>query len=379
MRIAIVHDWLTGMRGGEKCLEVACRCFPDARIFTLLHRPGSVSAAIERHSITTSWLGRLPGVARYYRSLLPLMPGAVEQLRIPAGVDLVLSLSHAVAKGAIVPRGIPHVCYCFTPMRYAWDRRSDYLGRGLTGVWPARAAAERLLQHMRQWDRRTAHGVTHFIAISQTVARRIDACYGRPSHVICPPVDTRFYTPGRGRREDYYLCLSALVPYKRVDLVIEACRQLGRRLVVVGDGPERRRLTRLAGPDTTLAGWLSGEAVRKHLRRARALLFAAYEDFGIVPLEAQACGTPVVALAQGGAAETVLHAADGRPGTGVLFPEQTVESVVDAIRRLEAHPDRIDPALARRNAEQYATERFERELVDYLRQVAGRPARSAAA
>ena len=368
MRIAIIHDWLTGMRGGEKCLDVICRRFPHARLFTLVHSRGSVSGAIERLPITTSWLGRLPGVARYYRSLLPLMPRAVERLPIPADVDLVLSFSHAVAKGVIVPAGVPHVCYCFTPMRYAWQRRGDYLRSGPLAIWPLRPAAERMLHRLREWDRRSSDRVTHFVAISRTVAGRIAECYGRTSRVICPPVDTRFYTPAAAAREDYYVCVSALVPYKRVDLVIEACNRLGRRLVVIGTGPERRRLARLAGRNVTLPGWLSQEAVREHLRRARALLFAAYEDFGIVPLEAQACGTPVVVLGQGGTAETVLPAARGRPGTGIFFKEQTVESLSEAIGRLEAHPDWFDPALARRNAEQYATERFEEELIGYLQQ-----------
>lgn len=368
MRIAIIHDWLTGMRGGEKCLEVICRRFPNARLLTLLHSRGSVSGAIERLPITTSWLGHLPGVARYYRSLLPLMPRAVERLPIPPDVDLVVSFSHAVAKGVIVPAGVPHVCYCFTPMRYAWERRGDYLRSGPLGVWPLRAVAERVLLRLRQWDRRTSDRVTDFVAISQTVARRIAACYGRRSRVICPPVDTRFYTPAAVARDNYYVCVSALAPYKRVDLVIEACNRLGRRLVVIGTGPERRRLARLAGRNVTLLGWLSQEAIREHLRRARALLFAAYEDFGIVPLEAQACGTPVVVLGQGGTAETVLPAARGHPGTGIFFEEQTVESLAEAIGRLEAHPDWFDAALARRNAEQYATERFEEELVGYLQE-----------
>ncbi len=369
MHIALVHDWLTGMRGGEKCLEPVCRRFPGAPLLTLLHVPDSVTPAIERMAIRTSVLQRLPGVRRYYRWLLPLMPGAIERLRVPAGVDLVLSFSHAVAKGVRVPDSVPHVCYCFTPMRYAWHRRDDYLRTGPFGFGPVRLAAQKLLERLRRWDRQSSSRVTHFVAISQTVAQRIEQCYGRPSTVIYPPVDTQFYTPAPVEREDSYVCVSALVPYKRVDLAMAACQRLGRRLVVIGTGPERHRLERLAGPGMTLAGWLPDAEVREHLRRARALLFAAYEDFGIVPLEAQACGTPVIAYGQGGCAETVLPATAARPGTGLLFAEQTVDALAAAIEQFEQHPEWFDAALARRHAEQFSTARFERELFAYVEEV----------
>lgn len=370
MKLALVHDWLTGMRGGEKCLETLCRRFPDARLFTLLHTPGATSPTIERMRITTSFLQRLPGATRHYRYLLPLMPRAVASLAIPDDVDLVVSFSHAVAKSVVVPPGVPHVCYCFTPMRYAWHRRADYFRvSGRAGVSPLAAARTLVLDRLRQWDRATAGRVTHFIAISQTVAERIAECYGRSSHVIFPPVDTDFYTPADVAREDFYLYVGALAPYKRVDLAVEACNRLGRRLVVIGAGPERRRLERLAGPTVTVLGWRSDEDIRDHLRRARALVFPANEDFGIVPLEAQACGTPVVALGHGGASETVLPASDDAPGTGIFFAETTVDSLLAAIARFEAFPDCCDVQLARRQAERFATARFEQELIAYLEDV----------
>jgi glycosyltransferase involved in cell wall biosynthesis len=376
LKIALVHDWLTGMRGGEKCLELACRRFPDARLYTLLHARGTTSPTIERMRITTSFLGRLPGVTRYYRYLLPLMPWAVERLRIAADVDLVLSFSHAVAKGVRAPPGVPHVCYCFTPMRYAWKGRDDYFaaaGRGARG--PLAAVRNRLLDRIRRWDRQTSGRVSHYVAISRTVAARIAECYGRPSRVIYPPVDTRFYTPADVPRDEGYLCVSALVAYKRLDLAIEACNRLRRRLIVIGDGPQRRQLERLAGPTVTLAGWRSDDEIRDRLRRSRALLFPGNEDFGIVPLEAQACGTPVVAFGVGGATETVLPAGPDRPGTGLWFSEPTVESLSAAIGQLEAHPEWFDRQLARRQAEQFAADRFERELTAYIEDVweAGRP------
>jgi len=395
MRIALVHDWLTGMRGGEKCLEVLCRRFPEAQLFTLLHVAGSTSPAIERMQITTSFLQRLPGVRRHYRYLLPLMPAAVERLlvkKIPGGVDLVVSFSHAVAKSVEPPPGVPHVCYCFTPMRYAWHRRADYaLAAGRFRNAPVSAVRNVLLDWIRQWDHDTSDRVTHFVAASRTVAQRIAESYGRPSRVIYPPVDTQFYTPGErhaeraspagwlgsseaspqdhGRESSHYLCVSALVPYKRIDLAIEACNRLRRRLVVIGSGPERRRLDRLAGPTVELLGWVPGHEIRDHLRRARALLFPGNEDFGIVPVEAHACGTPVVAFGQGGATETVLPADESHQGTGLFFDEQTPESLAQAIQRFEAHLDWFDPQLARQQAERFAAERFERELIGYLEAV----------
>jgi len=369
MRVALVHDWLTGLRGGEKCLEVLCRAFPDARLFTLLRVPGSTSPAIERMAITTSPLQHLPGVSHYYRWLLPCMPWAVGRLAIPADVDLVVSLSHAVAKGVCVPAGIPHVCYCFTPMRYAWHRRDDYLPRAGVGRRLLSPVADRLLDRLRRWDAESSRGVTHFVAISRTVARRIEECYGRASQVIYPPVDTEFYQPALGTREDYYLCVSALVPYKRTELVIEACRRLGRRLTVIGDGPERARLARAAKGGASLLGWQSNEAIRQHLQRCRALLFAAHEDFGIVPLEAQACGTPVIALGEGGATETVIPGSDRSAGTGLWFGPQNAEALCDAIRRFEAHPEWIDAGHARQNAEKFSTARFQQQCVQYLHRV----------
>ena len=359
MRLVLVHDWLTGMRGGEKCLEVLCRRYPAARLFTLVQRRGAVSPTIERMQITTSRLQSLPGAGRWHRGLLPLMPWAIERMKIPADTDLVVSLSHAVAKGVRVPPGVPHICYCFTPMRYAWERRDDYRA-ALRG--PIGFVANRILDHLREWDRAAAQRVTQFVAISQTVAERIAACYGRPSQVIYPPVEVDFYTPDAGPREDYYVCVSALVPYKRLDVAIAACNRLGKRLVIIGEGPQRRQLARLAGPTVELLGWRSNEEIRERLRRGRALLFPAFEDFGIVPLEAQACGMPVLAYGRGGAVETVLPASAEQPGTGILTAEQTPAAFCAAIEQFERQADCCDAALARRQAERFAAARFEREL-----------------
>ncbi len=366
-RLVLVHDWLTGMRGGEKCLEVLCRRWPDARLYTLLHKSGSVGPVIGSQQIVTSFLQRLPAVEKYYRYLLPLMPAAAAGWRLPA-CDLVVSLSHCVAKSARIPRNARHVCYCFTPMRYAWHQQHAYFrGQGPDRIkaW----LADRVLERLRRWDRETAKSVDHFLAISKTVQQRISECYARPSEVIYPPVATNFYTPAAMPREDFYLVVSALAPYKRVDLAMEACRQLGKQLVVIGTGQDAARLCRPADGNVHWLGWQSNEQIRDAMRRCRALLFPGEEDFGIVPVEAQACGTPVIAFGRGGATETVLPLGQRREPTGVWFAEQTTESVVDAIERFERHRDDFSPQAARRQALLFQESRFEHELFGYLESV----------
>jgi glycosyltransferase involved in cell wall biosynthesis len=366
LRVVLVHDWLTGTRGGEKCLEPACLRWPDARLFTLLHQRGTVSEPIERLAPRATMLNRLPGVGRYYRYLLPAMPLAA-RWPIP-DCDAVLSFSHCVAKAAVPPPGVPHVCYCFTPMRYAWHMRESYFRRGRLGRVKA-AAADLLLARLRGWDRRTADRVTHFVAISETIRRRIRECYDRDSVVIYPPVDTDFYTPSAVTREDYYLVVSALAPYKRFDLAVEACNRLGRKLVIVGKGQDEAKLRALAGPTVSFLGWQPDEVVRDHYRRCKALLFPAEEDFGIVPVEAQACGAPVIALGRGGAAETVRPLGTTAEPGGVFFDEQTTDAVTDAIGRFEREAGAFDPRAARRNALPFRRERYEAELFGYVERV----------
>ena len=361
-RAVLVHDWLTGMRGGEKCLEVLCRRWPEARLFTLLHKRGSVSPAIEALGIQTSLLQFLPHVHRYYRYLLPIVPLAVESWRLPP-CDILVSLSHCAAKSVRPPQGVPHICYCFTPMRYAWHMREAYFGRerGLKA-----RVVDRLLGVLREWDRRTTSRVTHFIAISQTVRQRIAECYGRESTVIYPPVDTEFYTPSAVPREDYYLAVSAFAPYKRLDLAIEACNRLRQRLVIIGSGQDEARLRSLAGPTVKFLGWQPDEAIRDHLRRCRALIFPGEEDFGIVPVEGNACGTPVIAFGRGGATETIVPPGGREAPTGIWFMEQRVESLIDAIEDFSKSVSAFAPALLRRRARQFTASRFERELFTYI-------------
>jgi glycosyltransferase involved in cell wall biosynthesis len=361
-RIVLVHDWLNGMRGGEKCLEVLCRRWPQAPLFTLLHKAGAVSPIIEGRPLHVSWLRFFPFVHRYYRYLLPLMPLAA-RWPLPQ-CDLVISLSHCVAKSALPPPGVPHLCYCFTPMRYAWHMREAYF----TGPRGLKARVrDRMLAGLREWDRRVSDRVTHFVAISRTVQTRIAECYGRDSRVIYPPVDTDFYTPAPVPREDYYLVVSAFAPYKRIDLALEACRRLDREVVIIGSGQDEKRLRSVAGPRTQFLGWQPSEVIRDHMRRCKALLFPGEEDFGIVPVEAQACGAPVVAFGKGGAAETVLTGAER---TGILFEEQRAECMIEAVTELEGEADRLSPTAARRNALRFHKQRFAEEifgLVDEIR------------
>jgi glycosyltransferase involved in cell wall biosynthesis len=368
LRVALVHDWLTGMRGGEKCLEALCRSWPHAGLYTLLHQPGRVSPIIEDRPIHTSFLQRLPQAHRYYRALLPLMPAAISHFRLPSRYDVVVSLSHCVAKSIRPPLGVPHVCYCFTPMRYAWHLCEEYLrDHGRLGG----AALRAMLGLLRAWDRATADRVTHFVAVSQTVRERIRACYGRESVVIYPPVDSDFYFPAKARREDYYLVVSALVPYKRIDLAIAACAKLKRHLLVIGTGPEAERLRSAAASWVDFAGWQPDEVVRHHLQRCRALLFPGEEDFGIAPVEANACGAPVIAFGRGGATETIQPLDASEAPTGVWFHAQTPERLAEAILHFEDNEDQIDPLDCRRQALEFQKGRFEEEMAAYMRAAAG--------
>jgi glycosyltransferase involved in cell wall biosynthesis len=350
------------MRGGERCLEVFCELFPDAPLFTLLHVPGSVSATIERRRIVTSFVQRLPGAARRYRQYLPLFPAAVSRFDL-RGFDLVISLSHCAVKAVRRPPGAVHVCYCFTPMRYVWDMYGDYFGRNaglLTRlVMPPVAAA------LRRWDRRTEQ-IDRVVAISHHIADRVRRAWGREADVLHPPVEVARFRPSSGPH-DYYLVVSALVPYKRVDLAVAAAQRVGRRLRVVGTGPEERRLRALAGPGVEFLGWRPDAEVAELYAGCRALLFPGVEDYGIVPLEAAAAGRPTIALGRGGACETMVGLdGPGTAPTAVFFGEQTVDALVDAMRRFEAAADRFRPDALRGHAERFDRPRFAARLREYL-------------
>ena len=353
MRLAIVHDWLTGMRGGEKALEVLCERFPDAELFTLVHVRGSVSPTIERLGPHTSFVQRLPFVKQLYRHYLPLFPTAIEQFSFDR-FDRVLSLSHCCAKSIVRPGGVPHLCYCLTPMRYAWDQFDAYFGRARVGRLGS-AVMRPVMARLARWDRDTAGRADRYVAISHYVAGRIGRYYNREATVVYPPVDTDFFHPDRTQPERFALVVSALVPYKRLDLAIAGCRLARVPLKIVGDGPDRAALERAAGSEVQFLGRLSNDDVRDLYRRAAVTLLPGEEDFGIVPLEAQACGRPVVALGRGGALETV------KPGdTGTLVDDQSPEAFADAIAA--ALDRRFDPAVIRIHAEQFSRTRFGDEM-----------------
>jgi glycosyltransferase involved in cell wall biosynthesis len=358
-RVAIVHEWLTSMRGGERCVEALCEIFPGATLFTLLHNRGSVSETIERMPIRTSFVQRLPGAARGYRRYLPLFPAAVRRLRLD-GFDCVISSSHCVAKGAAVPSGALHVCYCYTPMRYVWDQYEEYFGPGRSDPL-TRAAMAVVRRPLQRWDVRTARSPNHFVAISENVRARIRRIYGRDSDVIYPPVETaRFRVSSRD--DGFFLMVSALVPYKRVDLAVRAASHAGQRLIVVGDGPELGRLRVQAGPTVEFVGWRPDEEIRDYYEACTGVLFPGEEDFGIVPLEAMACGKPVVAYARGGALETVVARDDLR--TGVLFHEPSVEAILEAMRR--CRETSFDQEALRRFALRFDRETYKREMRRYV-------------
>lgn len=355
MRVALIHDWILGLRGGERVLDALCELYPSATLFTLFYRPGTTTAAIDQHQIVVSPLNRVPFSQRSYRFLLPLYPWAIERFRLNH-YDLVISCSHAVAKGACAVPPAAHLCYCFTPMRYVWDMYDDYQSVSYTphsNQWGLR-----LFRHyLQQWDFNASNRIKEFATISNFVSERIRRSYARESEVLYPPVETGFFTPDAERSDpqSYYLLVSAFVPYKRVDTIIAAFNRTKLPLYIVGSGPLELFLRRRAGPSIKFLGRVDDSNLRRLYREARALVYMAKEEFGIVPVEAQACGTPVIAFGEGGVKETVV---DGR--TGILFPRQTAEDLIEAIGRFNRH--QFDKSIIRAHALQFARSRFQEEF-----------------
>ena len=366
MRVALVHDWLTGMRGGEKVLEVLCELYPDADLFTLFHLRGTVSPAIEGRRIVTSFVQYLPMADRYYRRYLPLFPAAIERFDL-SGYDLVISSSHCVAKSVITPAHVRHLCYCHSPMRYAWDQFDAYFGPDRVGALASRWLYRPVLTRLARWDAATATRPNRFVSNSQYVAGRIGRYYNRESTIVYPPVDTVFFQPASASRASHLLVVSALVPYKRIELAIEACKRSGVALRIVGDGPERRRLEAAGGSHVTFLGRLTDAEIRDEYRTAQAVLMPGEEDFGIVPVEAQACGTPVLALGRGGSLETVV---DGE--TGVFFGEPTVEAMANGLRRVTGMA--FDRNRIRQHAERFSRERHVAAMRAVIDEVVSAPA-----
>ena len=365
LKIILAHDWLTGMRGGERVLEYLCEMFPQAPIYTLFYNPGAVSDIINRHPVKTSWLQHIPGILKYYRNFLPFFPSAMESLRFGGHADLVISTSHCVAKGLFAPAGARHLCYCFTPMRYAWVFYEEYFGNNPL----KKIALGPVLRRLRQWDAASSARVGHFATLSRHVQGRIKKFYGRVADVVYPPVDLSFWTPDNGigsggqsknARGDYDLVVSALVPYKRLDIAVRAYNRLGYPLTIVGAGPQSGKLQAMAGENIKFLGRVSDELLRELYRDCRALIFPGEEDFGIVPVEAQACGKPVVAYGRGGVLETVVNDV-----SGIFFHQQSEAALLEAVQRCAGR--KWDGAIIRKNAERFSAENFINGLAASIR------------
>lgn len=363
IKVAIAHDWLTGMRGGEKCLDVFCELFPKATVFTLMHIKGSVSPTIEKMSIRTSFIDKIPNISKNYRWFLPLFPKAIESFDL-TGYDLVISSSHCVAKGVKVHPGALHICYCYTPMRYAWKFFDEYFsGENRIKRW----VIARILNNLKKWDILTNKRVDYFISISDNIKGRIRLYYNRDADTIYPPVDVVVETD-RIIEEEYYLVVSALVPYKRVDLAVKAFNESGRKLVVIGDGEGSKRLKEIAKKNIEFLGWSDEKTLKQYYSSCRALIFPGEEDFGIIPVEAQSFGKPVIAYGRGGILETVvpLSDAEGKDPTGIFFKEQTEASLNEAIDIFERNRDKFKPESIKANTVRFGRERFKKEIREYI-------------
>ena len=362
MKVAIVHDWLVTYAGAERVLEQMINQFPDADLFSLVDfLPENERGFIKNKPVKTSFIQNLPKARKKYRSYLPLMPLAVEQFDL-SGYDLVISSSHCVAKGVITGPDQRHICMIYTPVRYAWDLQHQYLREsGLDHGFKGKIA-KMVLHYIRMWDLRTANGVDEYIAISDYIARRVWKCYRRKSTVIYPPVDVEKFTLFE-QKEDFYLTASRMVPYKKIDLIVEAFASMpDKKLIVIGDGPDYEKIKAKATSNVTLMGYQPFEVLRDHMQRAKAFVFAAEEDFGIAPVEAQACGTPVIAYGKGGALETVVEGE-----TGMFFEEQTATSLTNCIKKFELSCDSYICSNINDNAKRFSTENFARNFLEFYK------------
>jgi glycosyltransferase involved in cell wall biosynthesis len=365
MKVALVHDWLNGMRGGEKVLEALCELFPEAEIFTLLLERDKISSRIGEMTIHTSFIQHLPFAFKHYRNYLLLFPRAIEQFDL-TGFDLVISTSHAVAKGCRPAPSAVNICYCFTPMRYIWFLYREYFGDNSI----KKLLLNPCFSYLRRWDIKSSRRVGEFLAISNVVAERIGRIYNRKAEIIYPPVDTDFFRPG-GDIGDYFLIVSALVPYKELDLAITAFNYLGLPLKVAGSGPLADKLRGSAGPNIKFLGWQSDEELRLLYQGCRALIFPGVEDFGIVPVEAQACGRPVIGLGSGGLTESTIPLSDDGEDapTGIFFAERTGESLIDGVKRFMENESKFDPSAIRSHAEKFDRKIFKTNFSDKIKEI----------
>lgn len=369
MKIAIVCDWLVTYAGAEKVLEQMLNVFPEADLFAVVDfLPEGQRDFIKNKKVTTTFIQNLPRARKKYRNYLPFMPIAIEQLDL-SGYDVVISSSHCVAKGVLTGPDQIHISYVHSPVRYAWDLQHQYLREaGLTHGLKSKIA--RLIMHyMRIWDTRTSNGVDYFIANSHFIARRIWKCYRREAEVIYPPVDVDKFT-FCDKKEDFYLTASRMVPYKKMDLIVEAFSKMpDKQLIVIGQGPDFNKIKKLAGPNVKLMGYQPDSVLQDYMQRAKAFIFAAEEDFGITPVEAQACGTPVIAYGKGGSLETVRGYGEMEKPTGIFFSNQKVQDLVDAVSSFEEISQDITAKDCRENAEKFAISVFRKRFSDFVNDV----------
>ena len=363
--VGIVADWLVAYAGAERVIKDFLDIYPEAELYSVVDfLSEDAKKLLHNKSIHTTFVQKLPGAKKKYQKYLPLMPLAVEQLDVSAH-DVILSSSHAVAKGVLTGPDQLHISYVHSPIRYAWDMQHQYLreaglDKGVKGF-----ITKWLLHKIRMWDYRTANGVDHFIANSQFIARRIKKVYGRDADVIYPPVDVDRFTLHESK-DDFYFTASRMVPYKRIDLIVEAFSHMpDKKLIVIGDGSEMAKIKSKAGKNVEILGYQPNDIMVDHMQRAKAFVFAAEEDFGITPVEAQACGTPVIAFGKGGALETVRPYGVSNP-TGLFFEKQTIESVIEAVKRFDDLDIAIDPIDCRNNALRFSSERFKKEMDEYI-------------
>jgi glycosyltransferase involved in cell wall biosynthesis len=366
LKIAIICDWLVTFAGAEKVLAEIIHCYPTADLFAVVDGLSAESRALlQNKPIKTTFIQKLPFAKKHYRIYLPLMPLAIEQLDV-SNYDLVISTSHAVAKGVLTGPDQLHISYVYSPIRYAWDLQHQYLKESGLMYGLKSLFVRYILHKMRIWDQRTTNGVDHFIAISHFIARRIWKTYRREAQVIYPPIDLSYFTPSRDK-QDYYVAASRLVPYKKIDLIVQAFATMpDKKLVVIGDGPDLAKVKSKATSNTQILGPQTNEQLRSHLQHAKAFIFAAEEDFGILPLEAQACGTPVIAYGKGGALETVRELDQEHP-TGLFFEEQTVSSLCKAVTKFETLPSFLVEDCVN-NARKFSKEIFREQFKTYVEQ-----------
>jgi glycosyltransferase involved in cell wall biosynthesis len=367
MRVAVIHEWLVTYAGSERVFEQILACYPDADVFCIVDfLPEKERQFLKGKNITTSFIQKLPKAATQFRNYLPLMPLAVEQFDV-SGYDLVISSSHAVSKGVLTGPDQLHVSYVHSPIRYAWDLQHQYLEESGLMTGPKSWMARSILHYMRLWDVRTAYGVNEFVANSAFIARRIRKVYGREASVIYPPVDITAFT-FKKQKDDFYLAASRMVPYKRMPMIVEAFACMpDKQLIVIGEGPELEKCRSVSASNVDILGWQPFDVLRDHMQRAKAFVFAAEEDFGITPVEAQACGTPVIAYGKGGVLETVIQDTIGKCApTGIFYSEQTISSLQEAVKYFEQSISNYDPAFCRENALRFSCERFKVEFTRFV-------------